>query len=63
MYRVYIVKFSNGDSATMLTDLPDSESVEGATMAAIERFGARRVACVHASQYQQSKAIKNEKDR
>lgn len=52
MYRVYIVEFHDGEHATMLTDLPDCETVEGATIAAIERFG-RRVKGVHKSEYQE----------
>ena len=61
MYRVYTVEFRDGTSATMLTDLADSETVEGATNAAIERFGARRVANVHIPEYHQSKAKEHAK--
>lgn len=57
MYRVYIVEFNNGERATMLTDLKDSETPEGALNAAYERFGKRRVKSVHESEYQQR--IKN----
>lgn len=57
MYRVYIVEFNNGERATMLTDLPDSETTDGALNAAYERFGKRRVKGVHNSEYQER--IKN----
>lgn len=62
MYRVYTVEFRDGTSATMLTDLADSETVEGATNAAIERFGARRVANVHVPDYHLTKAKENAKN-
>lgn len=62
MYRVYTVEFRDGSKATMLTDLADSETVEGATSAAIERFGARRVLNVHVPDYHQSKANQHAKE-
>lgn len=57
MYRVYIIEFNDGERATMLTDLPDCVTIEGATEAAKERFGSR-VNKVYKSEYQER--VKNE---
>lgn len=52
MYKIYNIEFKDGKHATMLTDLNDGATLEGARASAIERFGERRLKEVTESEYQ-----------